>query len=168
MAKKTIAVLLGLFLMTVSAAPTWAGAIVTAKEGDVSPEFSITMLSGKTLTSAELLKSNKTVIITFIQTACSSCKGEIIELNGLVKGSKAKVTVVPIAVDMRSGKDFLENYKSENAVDFDFGIDPKFAVPFKFGITFTPASVVIVDGKVSKIFRGYDDTIKDELAKLFK
>ena len=165
MAKKTLAVLMGLFLLTVAAAPSWA---VRLKEGDVVPEFSISMLSGKTLSSVDLLKNNKTVLITFIQTACSSCKGEIIELNKLVKQSKAKVAVIPVAVDMRSGKDFLENYKTENGVDFDFGIDPKFSVPFMFGLSFTPATVVLQDGKVFKIFRGYDDTIKAELAELFK
>lgn len=164
MAKMMLGALAGLFLMTAVAAPTWA---VGAKEGDAVPEFSITMLSGKTASIAEMQKSNKTIVITFIQTACSSCKGEIIELNKLAKQSKANVVVVPVAVDMRSGKDFLENYKTENAVDFDFGIDPKFSIPIKFGITFTPATVVIQDGKVAKIFRGYDEAVQGELAKLF-
>ena len=165
MAKKSIVLLLGILMLVFVAAPTWA---LGLKEGDVVPDFSVSMLSGKTFTLAEQMKSTKTVIITFIQTACSSCKGEIIELNGLAKTSKAKIAVIPVAVDMRSGKDFLENYKSENAVDFDFGIDPKFAIPFKFGITFTPASVVITDGKIAKIFRGYDDAVKGDLEKLFK
>lgn len=165
MKKKTIAAVLGVFMLAAFAAPTWAA---RAKEGDAVPEFTVTMLSGKTLSSTELAKANKTYLITFIQTACSACKGEIIGLNKLVKEAKSKVFVLPVAVDMRSGKDFLENYKSENAVDFDFGVDPKFSVPINFGISFTPATVVIKDGKVFKIYRGYDDEIEKELAQLFK
>jgi len=163
--KKTIVAVLGVFMMAAFAAPTWAA---RANEGDLLPEFSVTMLSGKTVTSAELAKANKTFLITFIQTACSACKGEIIGLNKLVKDSKSKIFVLPVAVDMRSGKDFLENYKSENAVDFDFGVDPKFSIPLNFGISFTPATVVIKDGKVFKIYRGFDDDIAKELAQLFK
>jgi peroxiredoxin len=163
--KKTIAAVLGVFMLAAFAAPTWAA---RANEGDAVPEFSVSMLSGKTMMSADLAKNNKTFLITFIQTACSSCKGEIIMLNKLAKESKSKIFVLPVAVDMRSGKDFLENYKSENAVDFDFGIDPKFSIPLNFGISFTPATVVIKDGKVAKIFRGYDDEIQKELTALFK
>jgi len=165
MAKKTIAAILGVFIVAAFTAPTWAA---RAGVGDAVPEFSISMLSGKTLTSADLVKNHKTFLITFIQTACSSCKGEIIELNKLSKESTAKIFVLPVAVDMRSGKDFLENYKSENAVDFDFGMDPKFSIPLNFGISFTPATIVVKDGKVAKIFRGYDDDVQKELAALFK
>lgn len=60
MAKKAIAAVLGAFMLAVFAAPTWA------KVGDAVPEFSVTMLSGKTVTSAELVKNNKMIVITFI------------------------------------------------------------------------------------------------------
>lgn len=164
MAKKALVIVLGVFLAVAFAVPTWA---IGAKVGDPAPVFSVSMLSGKTVSTVDLLK-NKTLLITFIQTACSTCKGEIIELQKLSKASKANVYVLPVAVDMRSGKDFLMNYKSENGVDFDFGIDPQFSIPFKFGISYTPATVVIKDGKVAQIIRGYDDSIKAELQTLFK
>ena len=164
MSKRLLAAVLALTILGAFASPSWAARL---KEGDTVPEMSFSMLSGKTVKLADLAKGNSAVVITFIQTACSTCKGEIIELNKLVKSGKGKVAVLPIAVDMRSGKDFLENYKSENAVDFDFGIDPKFSIPVQFGISFTPASIVIKDGKVFKILRGYDEEVSGELAKLF-
>lgn len=164
MVKKLLTAVLALSFVGVVAAPCFAA---PAKVGDALPEMTITMLSGKSLSTAEMVKK-KTVVITFIQTACSSCKGEIIELQKLVKESKNDVLVLPVAVDMRTGKEFLENYKSENAVSFDFGVDPKFSIPVMFGISFTPASIVVQDGKVTQIHRGYDDQIGAELAKLFK
>ena len=162
--KMMIVAFFGVFLLAAFAAPSQAK---WAAVGDVAPEFSLPMLSGQTLVSADLVKKNKTVVITFIQTACSACKGEIVELNKLAKKSKAGIVVIPVAVDMRSGKEFLDNYKSENAVDFDFGIDPKFSVPALFGMSFTPGTVVISGGKVAKVFRGYDPEVAKELATLF-
>lgn len=141
--------------------------VVDLKEGDPMPDFTVEMLSGKSLTSKEVALKNKVVIVTFIQTACSACKGEIVTLNKLAKDNKGKVFVLPIAVDMRSGKDFLENYKNENAVGFDFGIDPKFAIPRMFNVSYTPASILIKDGVVAKIYRGYDENIRTELEKAF-
>ena len=166
MAKRLATVaLFGMFLLTAFAVPSQAK---WADVGDVAPEFTLPLLSGKTFNSAEFAKQNKTVVITFIQTACSACKGEIIALNKLAKKSKANVGVLPVAVDMRSGKDFLDNYKSENAVDFDFGMDPKFSVPALFGMSFTPGTVVISGGKIVKVFRGYDADIAKELEAVFE
>ena len=166
--KKGIAALVAATVLVMySAVPTWAAGFMRPKVGDPVAEFSITMLSGKTVSSTELFKQNKTVVITFLQTACSLCKAEIIELQKMSKESKSAVFVLPIAVDMRTGKEFLENYKSENAVDFDFGIDPKFMVPPMFGFSFTPSSVVVVDGKIAQLISGFDDEARASMKKIF-
>lgn len=167
--KKGIAALVTATVLMMSfAAPSWAGKSSMPLVGDEVPPFSISMLSGKTVNSVDLFAKNKVVLITFLQTACSLCKAEITELQKLVKDYKGGVVVLPIAVDMRTGKEFLENYKAENAVDFDFGIDPKFTVPPMFGFSFTPSSVVVTDGKISHLFRGYDEEIRKEVDQLFK
>lgn len=187
MTKKALALFSGVVLLAAVSAPAFATdppaapaapaaavapkpkpvPVKDLKEGDPIPDFSMTMLSGKVVQSKELAAKNKTMILTFIQTACSACKGEIVALNKMAKDSD-KVYVLPVAVDMRSGKEFLDTYKSENAISFDFGLDPKFAVPRLFNVSFTPASVLIQNGIVTKIYRGYDDEIREELAKVFK
>jgi peroxiredoxin len=164
MTKKLLCLALGtIFMLGAAAAPAWA----RVKEGDPVPEITVNMMDGSPVELVKLAKEHKKMLITFIQTACSACRGEIVMLQGLYN-KDAKVFVLPISVDMRGGVDFLESYKKENAITFDFGLDPKFTIPRQFGMSFTPGTILVEDGKVAKIFRGYDDDIKADLEDLFK
>jgi thiol-disulfide isomerase/thioredoxin len=135
--------------------------------GEAVPELTINMLSGKQILLKEVAEKNHTVILTFIQTACTTCKGEIVELQRLAKKNTA-VIVIPVCVDMRGAKDFLTAYKADYEIAFDFGIDPDFKIPKTFGISFTPATVVIQGNKIAEVFRGYDGSVQKSLEGLFK
>jgi peroxiredoxin len=164
MTKKSLALFVGVALLAVAiAVPALA-----AKEGDPVPEITLNMLSGTELKLKEFAAKNPTVVIAFIQTACTSCRGEIAELQTLVNSGKGKVAVLPVFVDMRGGKAFLDGYKAENKITFDFALDPQFSVPKLFGMSYTPGTIIIKDSKVTSILKGYDDEIKKTLEKLFE
>ncbi|MBI5905612.1 MAG: TlpA family protein disulfide reductase [Deltaproteobacteria bacterium] len=135
------------------------------KVGAPMPEFSLKGEDGKVY-NLESIKGKKTVF-TFMQAACSACRGEVVLLNDLAKVAK-DVLFLPISVDMGGAK-ALERYKADYAITLTFLLDPEFQFPPKFGFTYTPATALIgADGKVAALLSGFDDDTAKKIKEFVK
>ena len=125
------------------------------KVGDVVPEFSLTdPISGKKVSFEKDIKG-KTTAIVFMNTGCSACLAELMEMNDLKKEVKDKLQIYAIAVDKR-GEAVVKAYAEQYQFDVNYLTDPNFTMPPVYGFSYTPA-MILVDkaGKVSHSSGGY-------------
>jgi peroxiredoxin len=126
---------------------------VELKIGDVAPDFTLPNLATDKM---ESLKDylGKPIILFFIQSACYSCLQEAKALKTL-KEQYPGIEVIAIGVDLL-GKPMLVSWASHNKINYPVLLDPIFAVPEKYGFTFTPSSVLIDKaGKIAFIHSGF-------------
>ncbi len=146
--------------------------VVELKIGDAAPDFSLPNLNTDKM---EGLKDylGKPTILFFIQSACYSCLQEAKAFQELKDRYKDQINVVAVGVDLL-GKKMLLTWASHNNITYPVLLDPIFAVPEKFGFSYTPSSVVIdKNGKIVFIHAGFrpddakyfDDKIKELLAE---
>lgn len=144
---------------------------VELKIGDPAPEFSLPNLATDKM---ESLKTyfGKPIILFFIQSACYSCLQEAKALKTM-KEQYPGIEVLAVGVDLL-GKPMLVSWAAHNNINYPVLLDPIFAVPEKYGFSFTPSSVVIDKaGKIALIHSGFrmsdvktfEDKIKELLEK---
>lgn len=144
---------------------------VELKIGDPAPEFSLPNL---TTDKMENLKDyfGKPIILFFIQSACYSCLQEAKALKTLKDQYAGSVEIMAVGVDLL-GKPMLVSWAAHNNINYPVLLDPIFAVPEKYGFTFTPSSVIIdKDGKIALIHSGFRmtdiKTFEDKLKELLE
>jgi peroxiredoxin len=129
-----------------AAVPAMAGKVPV---GAPAPDFTLTDIDGKTF-QLSTFKDKKPVVITIMQSACSSCKDEMKLLNELKSDN---YEMIAVNVDARGGApgwaDNVKNYLKELEVSIRVASDPKFSVGRMFGVGATPCTIVIgKDGKL--------------------
>lgn len=121
--------------------------------GDPAPDFSLPNLATDKM---ESLKDylGKPIVLFFIQSACYSCLQEAKALKEL-KDKYSDIEILAVGVDLL-GKPMLVSWAAHNNLNFPVLLDPIFAVPEKYGFSFTPSSVIIDrEGKIAFIHSGY-------------
>jgi peroxiredoxin len=121
--------------------------------GDPAPDFTLPNLSTDKM---ESLKDylGKPVIVFFIQSACYSCLQEAKALKTL-KEKYSGLEVIAIGVDLL-GKPMLVSWAAHNKLNYPVLLDPIFAVPEKYGFSYTPSSVIVDQkGKIAFIHSGF-------------
>ncbi|GAB4279734.1 MAG: hypothetical protein Kow0092_35470 [Deferrisomatales bacterium] len=87
------------------------------------------------------------VVLAFANTSCSACKQELKVLKQVKEDLADKLEVVVFYADVnveRVLKPFVERAK----FPFKSVSDPEFQYADRFGFAFTPATVIIKDGKI--------------------
>jgi len=121
--------------------------------GDPAPDFTLPNLSTDKMESLRDYLG-KPVIVFFIQSACYSCLQEAKAMKAL-KEKFSDLEVIAIGVDLL-GKPMLVSWAAHNNLNYPVLLDPIFAVPEKYGFSYTPSSVVIDQkGKIAMIHSGF-------------
>ncbi|GAB4285354.1 MAG: hypothetical protein Kow0029_32190 [Candidatus Rifleibacteriota bacterium] len=156
-------------MVTIGEGDDLLDAEVELKIGDVAPDFSLPNLNTDKM---ESLKDylGKPIVLFFIQSACYSCLQEAKALQELKEKYADKINVIAVGVDLL-GKPMLVSWAAHNNINYPVLLDPIFAVPEKYGFSFTPSSVIIdKEGKIALIHAGYRpkdiDTFEGKLKEL--
>jgi peroxiredoxin len=143
-----------------------AEAVEIVKVGQPIPvDLAAKKLDGTEVKIAEIAMGKETLLI-FFNTVCKNCYSEIKMVDKLYS-KDGKVNVFAVGVDMQ-GEKILAPFRDRAELQFEILSDPAFAVPSAFGVTFTPASVVIdAEGKLAEGLPGYTEDTRAKIEALF-
>jgi peroxiredoxin len=157
------------------AAVLFAPAITKAaplKAGADAPELELPMFNSTDTFKLSSYKGKQAVILEFSQSACGSCKG-MTDLLKSFAGKSKDYEIIMVNVDYAAGSEkWTQNMKSiveSEGIPMKIVMDPKFKVGPQFGVTATPALVVIdKSGKYVATHVGFDDEQRDAIKKLIE
>jgi thiol-disulfide isomerase/thioredoxin len=119
--------------------------------GQLAPDFTLSDLSGKTFSLAEL--RGKVVIVNFWATWCPPCRAEMPSMEMLHRELAAEGLVL-LAVNIeKTGRETLPTYLAKNPHSFPILVDDQEVVQKRYGVYKFPESFVIrkdgvIDDKV--------------------
>ena len=161
-----IAVLMALSLATaVFAADPPAVEKFGPNVGDKMKPFKLSDPSlNKDFTLSELAVGGKDVVLVFMQSACSLCVAEVLDLVGAADDLQGKLNVALVSLDFDAGR--IQPYKDAYKIPFPILHDKDAGTLEAVGFNATPA-FVLVDGKgiIKNKVSGYN---KAELKSLIK
>jgi thiol-disulfide isomerase/thioredoxin len=123
-------------------------------EGAAVPDVKLPFaFENKMASLKDLVSKGKPVtLVSFVNTACASCVGEIKLLQDLEAKSPGKLSLVLIVTD-RTADRAASTFGGKEKMTYL--LDPNFSAPPVFGFKSTPALVVIKDGKIKKLVTGF-------------
>jgi Thiol-disulfide isomerase and thioredoxins len=140
-------------------AQTDAEATTIIKNGDTAPDFTVTMLDGRSLKLQDL--KGKVVLINFWATWCGPCMEEFKVIpEKIVKRFEGKDFVfLPISrQETREAVQKKMEQLKESGIDFPVGLDPDKSIYSKYATTYIPRNFLIdKNGKVVYTSVGYDE-----------
>jgi peroxiredoxin len=140
------------------------------KVGDAVPEFKLkNAITGEQVSFEKGIKGKaKHTIILFMNTGCSSCLAELMEVDAATKGNKDFV-VYGIAVDKR-GEEVVKAYYDQYRIEVNYLVDPEFKMPPMFGFEYTPAMIIVdKNGKIKEAKGGFNpNRDKGKIAEMLK
>jgi peroxiredoxin len=115
------------------------------KEGQRGPAFDLAALDG-TRASPETWK-DKLVILNFWATWCQPCTDEMMSLEALWRGARARgVVVVGVSVDRGAPRPLIEPYLKNLGLTFPILLDPDMKTASTWRVTGIPTTFVIRPG----------------------
>jgi peroxiredoxin len=123
-------------------------------EGDLFPSLLLpNVITGKDIDVIDYLKGRVGAIV-FMQTSCSACRKELKALK-VISSTITDLKVIAISVDAGARKRVVR-YREGFKLPFLFLHDPEFKSPEIFGISFTPALILVdKEGTIKLIKGGY-------------
>ena len=134
------------------------------KEGDVAPDFELTMFDGSVVKLADL--KGKVVLLNFWATWCPPCREELshVEKDIIEKFKGQDFVFLPVSRGEK--KETVAAFREKMGYTFPMGLDTDSLIYKKYAVTYIPRNFLIgKDGKVVKASVGYDDA---EFAELIK
>jgi thiol-disulfide isomerase/thioredoxin len=165
MMKKIALLVCCMFLL----APVMANAALNVGDSIPADLETSTLGGAAPVKVVSLLGKDNFTAVVFMNTACSACMQEMSGLMKLADETK-KLSIVAVAVDVK-GKEAVERFigANEKFKDLVFALDPKYAVAYKFGFSFTPASVIVdKQGKILAREIGWNAENEAAVTKLVK
>ncbi|MDF1536892.1 MAG: TlpA disulfide reductase family protein [bacterium] len=164
MRKLLLIMLAGLMVLSLGVAPVLAGPVLA---GEMLPDtLSVKTLDGKELMLKSITQGKPSALI-FFNTSCRNCLNEI---KWVLRKHKDQNNVL-ISIDL-AGAPAVKRYQKQymrDYPDYPIYLDQEFNVAGAFGLSVTPASVLVdKDGKVVKVFSGYDKSSEEEINALYK
>ena len=137
------------------------------KEGEVAPDFEITMFDGSVVKLADL--KNKVVLLNFWATWCPPCRKELTRVEkDIIEKFKGQPFVF-LPVSRGEKRETVAEFREKMGYTFPMGLDPDSLNYKKYAVTYIPRNFLIgKDGKVVKASVGYDEAEFDELIKLIE
>lgn len=172
--KKTLSIMAALSLLLFAVGGVGAAeekkaeAPAEAKKAEAPADklaFPLSSIDGKAESAAKILRGKPTVLI-FAQTACASCRDEMMALAPLYLKVKDKVAFAVVFVDMNASNEQLRKYLDDMGLPYQGYRDPKFEIAPKFGVSFTPVTVVLDSkGEQTASFRGFSPDLVEKVRK---
>ncbi|MBQ5647857.1 MAG: redoxin domain-containing protein [Alistipes sp.] len=137
------------------------------KEGDVAPDFELTMFDGSVVKLADL--KGKVVLLNFWATWCPPCREELshVEKDIIEKFKGQDFVFLPVSRGEK--KETVAEFREKMGYTFPMGLDTDSLIYNKYAVTYIPRNFLIgKDGKVVKASVGYDDAEFAELIKLIE
>lgn len=134
------------------------------KKGMDVPEFSVRMLDGTTLTSAEL--EGKVVLVNFWATWCPPCRKEFTRLQkDIVDRFEGKdFVLLPVSID--DGEEAVREFMRKNGYEFPVAFDGDKKLYGMFAEKYVPRNFIIgKDGKIAFQTVGYTPDEFDEMVR---
>jgi thiol-disulfide isomerase/thioredoxin len=101
--------------------------------------------------------NGKPTIVAIMQSACGVCLQELQAIQKWQDANPGKAQLSIVNVDMVPSKERLEAYAAKLELKGDWYLDPEFAFGARFGLTFTPVTVLMDEGgKVLFLVRGFN------------
>lgn len=140
------------------------------KVGDAVPEFKLkNAITGEQVSFEKNIKGKtKHTVILFMNTGCSSCLAELMEVDHATKGNK-DFAVYGIAVDKR-GEEVVKAYFDQYKIEVNYLVDPDFVMPPMFGFEYTPAMIIVdKNGQIKEAKGGFNpNKDKGKIAEMLK
>ncbi|MDI6813305.1 MAG: TlpA disulfide reductase family protein [Desulfitobacteriaceae bacterium] len=114
------------------------GPVVGLKIGNVAPDFSISMLDGKTITLSEL--RGKPVFLNFWATWCPPCN---LEMPDIEKAYKDNFPVQIIGINIKESPMAVGSFLNQKGYTFPVGFDLKGQIAGQYMATGIPTSYAI-------------------------
>lgn len=133
------------------------------KEGEAAPDFTVTDMSGKSISLASL--KGKPVMIDFWATWCGPCKQTLPDTDKISKQFK-NLTVLAISAE---DKDTIQKFVTENHYQFRACMDQGGKTNTAYHVEGIPCFVFIdAQGKVAKtiVGSGQESQVQDALKKI--
>jgi thiol-disulfide isomerase/thioredoxin len=101
--------------------------------------------------------NGKPTIVAIMQSACGVCLQELQTIQKWQNANSGKAQLSIVNVDMMPSKERLEAYAKKLELKGAWYLDPEFAFGTKFGLTFTPVTILLDgDAKVLFLVRGFN------------
>ncbi len=124
------------------------------KLGSSLPAMPLRTLKGEEKDLISLAKPGVAMVVFFTNSTCSACRGEAALLASLKADLKGKFNLVGVLTDISDkGYTSLDKEVQESA---EFLHDPSFKVPPAFGFEYTPALIIVKDGKLKASKGGFN------------
>ena len=107
---------------------------------NIAPDFTLTTLSGGTLTLSDY-RGQKAVVLDFFATWCPNCRRDMPKLNKFYEKYKDDIEV--IGVDLRENPQKVADYITSAGIDFPIVLDSNGAVARLYGMRYTNVHVLI-------------------------
>ena len=121
---------------------------VELSEGDVAPDFTVTLVNGDTFTLSDY--DDEVVLLNFWATWCPPCVGEMPALQNLYEDGDAVI----IGIDCGETKADVDSFVSENGYTYNIGYDEYYTVEDYYPTDGIPYTLIINKGVIYKIFVG--------------
>ena len=140
----------------------------TSLEGKAAPQFSLQTTAGKDMNLAS--EKGNVVLLDFWATWCPPCRASLPHLQKVYEDEKFKSDGLKVyAVNEGETKDKAADFCKQNNLTFPVALDKSSSVGGKYLVRGIPTTVVIGrDGKVKKVFVGYDDGLEEQVRSAVK
>ncbi len=133
--------------------------------GKIAPDFTLTQLSGQSVSLSTLLKANKVVLVNFWANYCGPCHEELPHLNKLHEDLKSKGFEI-LTINLGDSAAVVSKFWTESHFTLRVALNGD-KVSTQYGVQAIPTNYVIgSDGKILGAFEGFDESgIRTALAK---
>ncbi len=134
------------------------GSIKELDEGDVAPDFTVSLVDGSKFTLSD--HDDEVVLINFWATWCGPCVGELPAFERLNEDGDAVI----LGVNCAESKSVVNQFVKENGYTYPIAYDEDYTVGYYYPTDGIPYTVVVDHGIIHEIFVGaYDaDTMYKE------
>jgi len=137
----------------------------TAKEGDVSPGFSITSDRGVRISPAS--SGGGILVLNFWETSCVPCVKELPSLAGFARAfRKEHVVVVAVSSDEDAGK--YRRFLRDHKVALETYRDPDRGISRSFGTSMFPETYIIQNGRIIRKVVGAIDWMSEDITSFIR
>ena len=126
----------------------------------VAPHFALKTLNGNVIDSNKL--KTKVVVLDFWSTTCGPCKASmpyVIKLNQWAQDNNLDVTV--LTINQKEDPELVQEFIDKQGWTLPVLLDDTGNTTAMYRAYSIPQTVIIVDGKIQRIFQGFSPRIAD-------
>ncbi len=106
-----------------------------------APDWGLLMSNGEVIQLSSL--ECKFIVVDLMSLTCPSCETQNDELEGLVNAMSDSIEVISLSVDVSTSVSQMEQFKTNNGLSWQHGLDTSSVFTYYFNIRYTPTIVTI-------------------------